>query len=259
MAGHSGCRQHSALPPRGFPEASWHGLSRVDHALHCVAVPILTITASTGGQLSMHQAQFQVLYRNFLSALVLEAEAQSSLPLLMMCWSLQRLSDKTKGITVSIWFATSPALLPVSTSLPTLTEIPSGASLGPVRGLWGLHQPLSPWASLRYRADWSLPALGRCTSCHQGLHRAWHGVPERSCSMSPPPCTCAHTHVHTYVHTHPHALLSLNLELYPPLPILAHPSGPPSKPHLNHLWFSFLPFLIEEVMLSSVTKHSLGA
>lgn len=47
----------------------------------------------------MHQAQFQVLYRNFLSALVLEAEAWSSLPLLMMCWSLQRLSDKTKGIT----------------------------------------------------------------------------------------------------------------------------------------------------------------
>ena len=73
MARHSGCCHHYALPtvrvlPWGLCAAGWHGLSKVDHTVNCIVISILTIIVSTDGELSMHKAQFQVLYRNLVSA-----------------------------------------------------------------------------------------------------------------------------------------------------------------------------------------------
>lgn len=136
MARHSGCCHHSALPvvkvlPWGLCATGWHGLSKVDHTVNCIVISILTIIVSLDGELSMHKAQFQVLYRTLVSALIWKAEAQLSPDLLMRCWNLQRLSNKTKGTTIFICFVPRPTLLPLPTPLPTVTETPPGVSRGP--------------------------------------------------------------------------------------------------------------------------------
>ena len=141
---------------------------------------------------------------------------------------LAEVKEQDQRPTIFICFVPRPALLPLPTPLPSITETPPGILLGPSSRVKGFRQPLGPWAALRYGADRALLALGR-----------WTVV----CILPPEPPL--------YAHTHTHALLSPNLEVYPPLPIPACPLKPYSKPISAISGPVFFP--------SSATEHSLGA
>lgn len=130
--------------------------------------------------------------------------------LLMRCWNLQRLSNKTKGTTIFICFVPRPALLPLPTPLPTVTETPPRVSLGPSSWLKGFHQPPGPWASLRYGANQN-PNSGKVDCSVYLTVRASAGpstgsLSKRSYSMSLTELqvsACVHTCTPVCTHTHP--------------------------------------------------------
>lgn len=129
--------------------------------------------------------------------------------LLMRCWNLQRLSNKTKGTTIFICFLPRPALLPLPTPLPTVTETPPRVSLGPSSWLKGFHQPLSPWASLRYGANQN-PNSGKVDCSVYVTVRAstgpstgsWREILFYEPHRTPSACMCAHTCTPVCTHTH---------------------------------------------------------